>query len=426
MFTTWFSGEQRRYYGESLHRARIDHVGQCLREQRYLDVVVRDHVHEWLRFTRYLEARGLPLPASVHAAAVHDYVAGRLPGRSASRGRFIWASIRLFLEMDEAGQVPRRVRVAPPPLPCLFPAWVPPYLTCLRHHRGLAVRTLRQRAFPLRQCLACLAAAGATDLQALTAASLQDFCTHLPGRSPATRRSYGGTLRGFLRWAYLLGHLPQDLSRAARIARQFRHARLPDTLPAGELERLLQAVDRSTPIGRRDYAVLRLAARYGLRPSDIRARCLEQIDWRRGRFTLPQVKTGHALTLPLLPDVAAALAAYLRHGRPATAARHLFVRHTAPCVPCVPENNLAPIMRTALRRVGLAQRPGRRGLYRLRHTLATRLLAAGQPLKTIADILGHRALDSTFGYPQVDLRALGTVALAEAEVLRCAPPVRRG
>ena len=90
MFTTWFSGEHQRYYGESLHRARIDHVGQCLREQRYLDVVVRDHVHEWLRFTRYLEARGLPLPASVHAATVHDYVAGRLPGRSASRGRFIW------------------------------------------------------------------------------------------------------------------------------------------------------------------------------------------------------------------------------------------------------------------------------------------------------------------------------------------------
>ena len=299
-------------------------------------------------------------------------------------------------------------------------------MTCLPHHRGLAVRTLRKRAFHLRQFLACLAEAGVTDLQALTAASIQDFCTYVPGRSPATRRSYGVTLRGFLRWADLLGHLPQDLSRAAMIARQFRHTRLPDALPAGELEGLLQAVDRSTPIGRRDYAVRLLAARYGLRPSDIRALCLEQIDWRRGRFTLQQVKTGPPLTLPLLPDVAAALAASLRDGRPATAARHLFVRHTAPCVPFVPENTLATIMRKALRRVGLAQRPGRRGLYRLRHTLATRLLAAGQPLKTIADMLGHRALDSTFGDTQVDLRALGPVALAEAEVLRCAPPVRRG
>ena len=418
MFTTWFSGEQRRYYGESLHRARIDHVGQCLRKQQYLDVVVRDHVHEWLRFTRYLEARGLPLPASVHAADVHDYIAGRLPGRSASRGRFIWASIRLFIEMDEAGYVQRRIHAAPPPLPPLFSAWVPPYLAFLQHHRGLAVRTLRKRAFHLRQFLACLAEAGVADLQALTAAAIQDFCAHLPGRSPATRLSYGVTLRSFLRWAYLLGHLPQDRSPAAMLARQFRHTRLPDTLPAHELEALLRAVDRSTPIGRRDYAVLLLAARYGLRPSDIRTLRLEQIDWRRGRLTLQQVKTGHPLTLPLLPDVAAALCAYLRAGRAATAARHLFVRHTAPCVPFVPENNLATLMRKAPRGVGQAQRPGRRGLYLLRPTLAPQLLAAGQPLKTIADTLGHRALDSTFGYTQIDLKALGTVALAEAEVLR--------
>jgi len=186
MFTTWFSGEHRRYYGESSHRARIDHVGQCLREQQYQDVVVRDHLHEWLRFTRYLKARGLPLPASARAADVHEYIASRLPGRSASLGRFIRASIRLFLEMDAAGQVQRRVHAAPPALPSLFPAWVPPYLAFLQHHRGLAARTLRKRAFHLRQFLAFLAEAGVADLRALTAASIQDFCTHLPGRSPST------------------------------------------------------------------------------------------------------------------------------------------------------------------------------------------------------------------------------------------------
>jgi len=418
MFTLWFSGEQRRLYEGSAYRARLDHVGQCLCAQQYLAVVVRDHLHEWLRFTGYLDARGLPLPTSVHAGPVQDYCAGCGSGRSASRGRFVRASVRLFLEMDAAGQVPRRIHQAPPPLPPLFAVWVPPYLAFLHHHRGLAARTLHKRTVHLRQFLTFLAAAGVADLQGLTAAAIQDFCTQLPGPSPRTRLTYGTTLRSFLRWAYLCGHLPQDLSHAARRARQYRQTHLPDTLPADALERLLRAVDQSTPIGRRDYAVLLLAARYGLRPSDIRALRLEQIDWRRGSLTLQQAKTGHPLTLPLLPDVAAALVAYLRAGRPVTPARQVFVRHKAPFVPFVPENNLATIMRAALRRVGLAQRPGRRGLYLLRHTLATRLLAVGQPLKTIGDLLGHRTLDVTFGYTQIDLPALRRVALTEAEVRR--------
>ncbi len=418
MFTAWFSGEQRRLYGESLHRARIDHVGQCLRAQQYLDVVVRDHLHEWLRFACSLEARELPLPATVYAGTVQDYFATRLPGRSASRGRFVRASVRLFLEMDAAGQVARRIHPPPPPLPPLFETWVPPYLTFLHQHRGLATRTLRKRARHLRQFLTFLAAAGVPELEALTATVIQDFCAHLPGPSPRTRLSYGTTLRSFLRWAYFFGRLPQDLSGAAIVARQYRRTHLPDTLPAHDLEELLHAIDQSTPIGRRDYAVLLLAARYGLRPSDIRALRLEQIDWRRGQLTLQQAKTGHPLTLPLLPDVAHALAAYLRAGRPVTPARQVFVRHKAPFVPFVPENNLATIMRAALRRVGLGQRPGRHGLYLLRHTLATRLLTAGHPLKTIGDILGHRSLDVTLSYTQVDLRTLRTVALAEGEVLR--------
>ena len=247
---------------------------------------------------------------------------------------------------------------------------------------------------------------------------IQDFCTHLPGLSPQTRLSYRTTLRSFLSWAHVFRHLPQDLSRAASVARQYRQTRLPDTLSASAVEALLDAVDRSTPIGRRDYAVLLLAARYGLRPSDIRALCLEHIDWRRGQITLQQTKTGHPITLPLLSDVAQALVAYLQAGRPATTTRQVFVRHKVFFVPFVFENNLATIMRAALCRVGLINRPGRHGLYLLRHTLATRLLAAGQPIKTIGDILGHRSLDATVGYTQIDLPALRTVAIAEAEVLR--------
>jgi integrase len=242
--------------------------------------------------------------------------------------------------------------------------------------------------------------------------------TQLSGLTPATRLSYASTLRSFHRWAFLDGLLEHDLSGAAATVRQYRLTGLPDLLADDEVAQLLQAVDRSTAVGRRDYAVLLLAARYGMRPSDIRQLSLDHINWRGGHMTLPQAKTGQLLVLPLLPEVAEALITYLRHGRPPTQFRNVFVRHLAPYEPFTPNNNFPTIVREALRRAGLDQRPGRKGLYLLRHTLACRLLRAGNSIKTIADVLGHVHLDSTLIYAKVDLSHLETVALSIAELLQ--------
>ncbi len=119
-----------------------------------------------------------------------------------------------------------------------------------------------------------------------------------------------------------------------------------------------------------------------------------------------------------MPEVAHALQEYLRQGRPSTQSRIIFIRHRAPFEPFGPNNNLSTIMREALKRAGLAGRPGRRGLYLFRHTLATRMLAQGQPLKTIGDVLGHAHTSSTLFYTKVDLPALRTAALSIAEVMR--------
>jgi integrase/recombinase XerD len=108
--------------------------------------------------------------------------------------------------------------------------------------------------------------------------------------------------------------------------------------------------------------------------------------------------------------------AYLRDGRPTTTAREIFIRHRAPFAPFVPTNNLTAIVRPIFRRTGLDQRSGGRGLYVFRHTLASRLLAADCPIKSIADVLGHQSTDTTMEYATVNLAALRRVALSEAEV----------
>jgi|SRR5882672_3122272 len=417
MFARYFWRQQVDQYRASRHKGRIDHVAGSLVAQRYLDDVVADHLREWLRLTTYFDTKGVPLPTSVRASDVQEYIAQRPGGRSAPRLRFVRASARLFLETDAAGHCRRRIGSVPArPMS----AWLAPiadaYCVFLGHHRGLAPRTVRKRTWHLFQFAAFVEQVGVRVLASLQAAHIQQFLARLHGQKPATRLTYAVSLRSFLRWAYQEGLLPTDLRVAVIAGRHSRHAGLRDVLSEEEITSVVTAVDRSSAIGRRDYAVLLLAARYGMRPSDIRQLHLENVQWRAGVISIRQAKTGGPLILPLLSDVREALVAYLRNGRPATQAREIFIRHRAPFEPFVAANNLSAIMRTALGRVGLAQRPGRRGLYLFRHTLATRLLTAECPIKTIGDVLGHVSTDTTMEYANVDLQALRKVSLSEAEV----------
>jgi site-specific recombinase XerD len=418
MFSSWLSGKYKRWYRDSLYKHRIDHVGVSLVTKKYLRVVVIAHIIEWLRFTKHLKQRRLSVPSTVYAAEVQRYLKQRLPSGTGSRFRAIRASIRILIETDEEGNFPLRMRALGRPTTELFRKHVPEHLAFLRRHRDVTDKTISKRTLHLVFFTNFLDSAGVSSLKDIQAALIHDFLTGLAGRKARTIHTYASTLRGFLRWAYINSLLDRDLSPAAKAVRQYQHAHVPDVLTQKEAHAVLDAANRSTAIGRRDYAVLLLAARYGLRPSDIRKLRLDDIVWRSATITLRQSKTGKDLALPLLPDVSKALIAYLQHGRPSTQFRNIFVRHRAPFEPFAPNNNLHTIMSVALRNAGLENRSGRRGLYLFRHTLATRLLEAGQPIKTIGDVLGHATTQSTLFYTKVDLPALRTVAISIAEVLR--------
>jgi integrase/recombinase XerD len=351
--------------------------------------------------------------ARAGADAVRQYVAKRAEGLSASRSRVLRASIRIFLDADDRGQFRRRVG-SPPSTPVWFGGTLTSYLQFVRAHRGLAEKTTRKYTQKLSAFAHYLEGAGIRELGGITPRHIREFYENVGRGTP--RRSYGSTLRVFFRWAAAQSWVSGSLGDAIPRPRQYRYRTLPDVLGPSDVDRILGAVDRSTPLGRRDYAVLLLAARYGLRPSDIRQLTLDAIDWRGARIDIRQAKTGRPLALPLLPEVARGLSAYLRDGRPASTSRNIFLRHRAPFEPFAAENNLMAIMRSALRRAGLANRPGRRGLYLLRHTLATGLLASGRPLKAIADVLGHASTETTYGYVRVDLAGLRAVAISEEEV----------
>jgi len=414
MFLDWFT-DNREQYQHSTHKHQIDHVGSKLLKLRYATEVIRQYLHEWLRFSLYLEKNGrttLPTPG---ADIVRQYLAQRVAARSASRSRVLRASIRIFLEANETGEFRLRIK-SPLSTPAWFSSFLTQYLQFVRAHRGLAEKTVRKYNQKLSAFAQYLDSVGIKELNGVTSAHVQEFYENAEQGAP--RRSYGSTLRAFFRWGAAQQWLSSILSDAVPRPRHYRYVTLPDVLNESDVDRILVAVDRSTPLGRRDYAILLLAARYGLRPSDIRKLTLDQIDWRQAQIDVRQVKTGRPLALPLLPEIADALSAYLRDGRPASTNRTVFLRHCAPFKPFADENNLMAIMRTALRRAGLDNRSGRRGLYLFRHTLATRLLANGCPLKSIADVLGHASTQTTYGYTRVDVVGLRAVAISEEEVTR--------
>lgn len=242
-----------------------------------------------------------------------------------------------------------------------------------------------------------------------------DIDEYLAARAPSlrrvTRKLVGHLLRGFLRHLHAQGVTERDLSSAVWSTRVYEHERPPCGLKDHEVEKVLACtrLDR-TPGGRRDYAVLVLLATYGLRASEIVQLCLEDIDWRHERLRVRHSKRGPASDVPLLPSVGEALLIYLRHGRPATTLRQVFVRTKAPHDRPLRGDVLYQVVCRRLLRAGV-QPEGKHGPHAFRHGRAVGLLRAGVSLKSIGDILGHRRPSTTLGYLSLHTEDLRDVAL---------------
>jgi len=223
-------------------------------------------------------------------------------------------------------------------------------------------------------------------------------------------------MRSFLRFLTMRGILQNDLSAALPKIRVPRDAKIPSVWDQELIVRLLEAVDRGSAKGKRDYAILLLACRLGLRAGDIRTLKLDQLHWEDSTIEITQSKTGTPLRLPLTSEVGDALIDYLKSGRPQTTHREIFLKVNPPFDPFT-GNNLHHIVTYWRLLAGIRFRtPQKRGAHSLRHTLATRLLEKGTPFTTIAEILGHSSLESTRIYAKADVEALRTVALDPEEV----------
>ena len=226
----------------------------------------------------------------------------------------------------------------------------------------------------------------------------------------ASMQKVTATLRSFLRFLAAEGRGPSSLDAQINSPRCFRGERLPRALPWETIRSLLRSTDRSTPKGRRDYAMFLLIATYGLRVSEIAALKLDDVSWRSQQIRVPRPKVGTPLLLPLTDEVATALLDYLRHGRAASAHRHLFLRVRIPAGP-IKSTAVCDAFDVWARRAGIQLPKGAAGPHCLRHSLAMHLLRQRTSVKTIGDLLGHRSVESTCVYLRLQVEDLRDVAL---------------
>jgi site-specific recombinase XerD len=275
------------------------------------------------------------------------------------------------------------------------------YRAYLRGERGLAAVSVSDRMREADRFLA----GRAGDAAGLTAAEVTRYVMAECGRrGPGSAKHLVTGLRSLLRYLYVAGVVPGRLDGAVPAVAGWRGGGLPRALPAGQVAALLGSCDRGTATGRRDFAVLVLLARLGLRAGEVAALELDDIGWRAGELAV-RGKGGRQERLPLTADAGEAIAGYLRDGRRAGCGRSVFLRACAP-YGAMTAGAVKKVVRRACDRAGVPQA----GAHRLRHTAGTAMLRAGASLEEVGQVLRHRAAATTAIYAKVDDTALRALA----------------
>jgi len=371
-----------------------------LLRQGYSRSSAEQHVCFIAHLDRWMRAEGVGVDG-LSSSTLERYLAQR---RAA--GYVEYRSVKALRPMLEylapLGVLPIPPQVPPGPVEDLLGR----YRGWLLVERGVTAGTARGYVDCVRPFVATRARSAGLDLTNLTAADVTAFVLAVcPGRAVGSAKLVVCALRSLLGWLYLSGQVRVSLAAAVPSVAGWRLSGLPKGLEPGQLRSLLASCDRRTATGRRDYAVLLLLARLGLRAGEVAGLGLDDIDWRHGQLAVLG-KGRRAERLPLPADVGAAIAAYLRRGRPVTAVgRSVFVRVHAPHR-ALTTGGVTMVVFDAAQRAGLPKMHA----HRLRHTAATAMLRAGSPLAEVGQVLRHRSPLTTAIYAKVDRDALAVLA----------------
>ena len=385
--------------------AHIDSFARWLSEQGYAFCSVRRQVLIAACFSRWLGQKGVREHAVSfnHAVQYLRYRARRVQIHKSDT-----PALRYVVEfLKSIGAIPAEKMAAPQLKP--VEQCARGFERYLREERVLATATV-VNYMPLIRCfLKDRFGDGPVRLSLLCAGDVVGFVQRqAPHLHPKRSKLLTTALRSFLRYARYRGEVTADLAAGVPVVPNWSKTGLPRAITKEQVDQLLASMHRRTAMSRRDYAILLLLARLGLRSSEIAFLELDDIDWNLGQLSV-RGKRRQCKKLPLPADVGEAIAAYLRRGRPESTCRRVFLRAKAPLYGFKGPAGVGSIVQHSLQRAGI--NAPTHGTHQFRHGLATEMLRQGASLGEIGEILGYRHPQTTTIYAKVDIDALRTLAL---------------
>ncbi len=378
---------------------------KSVREKGYAPYTVHRKVLLAENFSRWLKKQKVR-PCSINSGHVAQYLkyrSQRVLLRSDDA-----VSLRHFLEFLRRENVIPAERIAPPQL-TQAEQCAQAYEQYLRETRALAQATIINYLPFIHRFLKERFGNGRVTLSCLRARDVVEFVQReAPRLHLKQAKLMTCALRSFLQYIRFSGEVTLDLAAAVPVVANWSMPSIPRAIAPEQVNQLLNSIDQSTAIGRRDYAVLLLLARLGLRLGEVTYLELDDIDWNKGLLRV-RGKTGQRSQLPLPAEVGKAIAAYLSNGRPDSTSRRVFLRVKAPVGGFKGVGGVGSIVRHSLQRAGVAAPTY--GAHQFRHGLATEMLRKGASLAEIGEVLGHRHPETTKIYTKVDIKSLRTLAL---------------
>lgn len=337
---------------------------------------------------------------------------------SNARADYRMRPLLLLLRYLQDGQFSYDVRKTKPPFACpaCFESEYEAFCEELVY-RGYSQATIDTNTQKVQVLIALLVSQGVTSSANISIRHIESYLKNIENKAVKYVGVFLYVFRSFFSFLYERGYTAQDLAPMLPKVRTPRNASIPYVWSKADIQRLLGAVDRDDPKGKRDYAILLIAVRLGLRIGDIRSLKQSSINWNRKTINLKMSKTGQMIELPLLKDIGWAIIDYLQNGRPATNSECLFVRHRAPFNAFGDRNAFNKELHRYILKAGLNM-PGdqRHGMHSLRSTLAGNMLEIKSPLPIISEALGHQSVNTTSIYLKIDVEGLRKCALDPEEV----------
>jgi site-specific recombinase XerD len=356
-------------------------------------------------FATWLDQREISVHG-VEAGMIDEYLGDRWLLRRPRRGDAF--TLREFIRLVSVNGTAAAQEPTATPQRVLVRQKFEHYLLC---ERGLATASIRLYGDAVGRFLDHIFGDGEVRLAELTAAQVIGFVQFDAQRlqHPKRAKVMTSALRSFLQYGRYLGDIRTDLHASVPTVANWSMAGIPRAISASQVHTLLVQCERRTATGRRDYAVLLLLARLGLRAGEVVDLTLDDLDWHEGAIRI-RGPAQRCDRLPMPADVGTALVDYLRNGRPACCVRNVFIRSRAPRQGLRGPSAVSCIVFRALRRAGIDSPC--KGAHLLRHSLATQMLGNGASLNEIGEILRHRNPQTTTIYAKVDLASLHALAIA--------------